>query len=654
MNVLFRMAGMATAILLAAIIGGCTWSDPDDERGLTINFNAPCYGWGTYSEPFVHWTPDSAWLVLDEIRLIRRVAADGSGVQTVKNPNPVDPDPSRRPNTVQVSQYGFYADVSPAASRIVYTSCEFPNTGHDERQAALDWRIVLNYELVTIGIDGTDARRLTDTAVLEHFPVWSPDGRRIAFLQSPEETNPYDWENTPWDLSVMNADGTDRRQLAAGLGLFPPVWSPDGSRLAYISEQEATPRALGRVEVVGVDTGKVAQLGVTTAVPAWSPDGTEVALAGEDDEGPVVLAAEAEGTGTRTLLAGEGGPEGALVTQLAWSPTGTGLVIVTDAIRIIRPGAADALQLIKPMGEANGAVVAWTRDGARIAVYDPCRHTYSNYNYKRAREYFESSCNDQVVTVRPDGTDLRFMTTVLGPDDPGYDSSGPRLTGIAQPHHRPRVDPGVCSGGFVVPQPEANPGLVGDCEALLRVQETLAGTRPLFWDGKTPIDQWAGVGLAFHEWSPTSLYFWGAPPRVRALNLEGLSFNGTLPAELGQLTALQSLVIRGWQSDRVWGHYLTGTIPPELGQLGNLLQLSLYGHHLVGHLPVEFGQLRSLATLQLNDNNLSGPIPPEWASIGSESPLLPSRPQIFLSNNQLTGGVPAELEDRAMVRMDQE
>ena len=58
------------------------------------------------------------------------------------------------------------------------------------------------------------------------------------------------------------------------------------------------------------------------------------------------------------------------------------------------------------------------------------------------------------------------------------------------------MDPGVCSDGYVVPHPEENPGLVRDCEVLLRVQATLAGSRPLFWDGSlNPLTQWAGVGL---------------------------------------------------------------------------------------------------------------------------------------------------------------
>ena len=594
---------------------------------------------------------DDAWLVVDEVDVIRRIAADGSGVQTLKNPNPYYSDPSIDPDATAIFFYGYYADVSPATSRIVYTSCEVPNTGHNERFAAIDQGMVLNYELFTVGIDGTDARRLTDTPALEHFPVWSPDGRRIAFLWSPEDPDVYaGWETAPWALYVMNADGTDRRWLTAGLGLFPPVWSPDGQRLAYISDQDASPHALGRVEVVEVDTGKVTQLVTTTAVPTWSPNGKELALAGEGDGGPAVFTVGPDGTGMRTVWASGEGEDGALVTQLAWSPTGTGLVFVTDAIHIIRPGAGDAIRLMKPMGGANGRVVAWSRDGSRIAIYDPC----DSGKYGRARKYFESGeCSTiPLLTLRPDRTDVRVITSVSRYDDHGFVRDGPRLTGVGQQDGRQQADPSVCSGGFVVPQPEANPGLVRDCEVLLRVQGSLAGTRPLFWDGNTPIDQWAGVGLELHEWSPQAWRLEGRPPRVRTLNLWGVAFNGTLAPELSELTELQSLVIPGW-----WGDdrgYLSGTIPPGLGRLSNLLNLDLSRNHLVGHLPMELGQLRSLAQLSLLDNNLSGPIPPEWATIGNESPLLPSRPTINLSENQFSGfsGPPEELLESARVEID--
>ena len=53
--------------------------------------------------------------------------------------------------------------------------------------------------------DGNGQRRLTRNTVGDRNPVWSPDGRRIAF-----ESN--------WQVNVMNADGSGQRQADAERG----------------------------------------------------------------------------------------------------------------------------------------------------------------------------------------------------------------------------------------------------------------------------------------------------------------------------------------------------------------------------------------------------------------------------------------------------
>ena len=81
-------------------------------------------------------------------------------------------------NPGEFFKYGIHADLSPDGSRIVYSSCEFPTEGtvtYSEREN-------YNYEIVVINLDGTGQRRLTENHVLDHYPVWSPDGSRIAFL----------------------------------------------------------------------------------------------------------------------------------------------------------------------------------------------------------------------------------------------------------------------------------------------------------------------------------------------------------------------------------------------------------------------------------------------------------------------------------------
>ena len=161
----------------------------------------------------------------------------------------------------------------------------------------------------------------------------------------------------------------------------------------------------------------------------------------------------------------------------------------------------------------------------------------------------------------------------------------------------------------------SNTGIAADCAALLAAKDTLRGTAPLNWSTGTAITEWDGVTLG------------GTPPRVTGLSLRML--RGTLPAKLGDLTALTSLKLE-------WGK-LRGSIPTELGKLTKLRTLSLYRNSLGGGIPADLGKLTELRTLSLSQNFLTGGIPTELGKLTHLEGL-------FLYQNKLTGNIPAELE----------
>lgn len=73
--------------------------------------------------------------------------------------------------------------------------------------------------------DPTIKDRLTDEAGDELFPIWSPDGRRVAF-----------WSNPGNSIWVIDAYGVTEPIQVSGAGSGPPFfWSPDGSRIYYSS-----------------------------------------------------------------------------------------------------------------------------------------------------------------------------------------------------------------------------------------------------------------------------------------------------------------------------------------------------------------------------------------------------------------------------------
>jgi Tol biopolymer transport system component len=83
-------------------------------------------------------------------------------------------------------------------------------------------------DIVTIDIDGSNPRDVTNDAAFDRYPRWSPDGKQIAFTS--DRTGVY-------EIHIVNADGTGLHRVTFGNreSTFP-LWSPDGTRIIYRSE----------------------------------------------------------------------------------------------------------------------------------------------------------------------------------------------------------------------------------------------------------------------------------------------------------------------------------------------------------------------------------------------------------------------------------
>ena len=175
-----------------------------------------------------------------------------------------------------------------------------------------------------------------------------------------------------------------------------------------------------------------------------------------------------------------------------------------------------------------------------------------------------------------------------------------------------------CSSGVAVTDPDNNPGLVSDCEALLASRDALAGSASLNWSADIPIEEWDGItiGESFG--------------RVTWVDLSFRGLTGTIPGELSRLSELDGLALVDNQ--------LSGKIPSELGDLQKLRTLYLHFNQFSGEIPRELSYLTNLATLWLNHNELSGEIPPELGELAGLHELL-------LQGNQLVGSIPVELGD---------
>ena len=153
--------------------------------------------------------------------------------------------------------------------------------------------------------------------------------------------------------------------------------------------------------------------------------------------------------------------------------------------------------------------------------------------------------------------------------------------------------------------------------ALFRSADGKSWSRSTNWGTDAPLDEWFGIELDDQG-------------RVESVNLPVNNLAGTLPPEIGRLTALKELHLEA--------NLLEGPLPPEIGNLESLQWLGLYGNELDGSLPPEVGKLADVQILDLAFNSFTGSIPVEITR-------LPRLWYLGLFSNELTGEIPPEIGD---------
>lgn len=149
---------------------------------------------------------------------------------------------------------------SPDGKRIAFVQGAIGPRGFDARH------------IYTINADGTDVMQLTHSAYNE-WPAWSPDGKKIIFARSD------DHDLTAIDQAIfeMDPDGSNARRLRTGFRDRWPTWSPDGSLIAFVGFNEGS--YVMNLFVMNADGSnvRIVKSGLNyDERPTWSPDGKRI------------------------------------------------------------------------------------------------------------------------------------------------------------------------------------------------------------------------------------------------------------------------------------------------------------------------------------------------------------------------------------------
>ena len=195
--------------------------------------------------------------------------------------------------------------------------------------------------------DGSSPTRLTDdksrtkklpdfSSVYDSHPVWSPDGKKIAFISN---------RDYHFLLYVMDADGsnsqlvTDRVDRVLEVG--SPAWSPDGRKIAFSAGNGIVigfNKPVGDIYVVNIDGSELTQLTRDSGMngsPNGSPDGKQIVFNSTRDSFPdaKIWVMNADGSNQRILTNPKNTTSsGFLGGQPAWSPEGTEILFIGNAV----------------------------------------------------------------------------------------------------------------------------------------------------------------------------------------------------------------------------------------------------------------------------------------------------------------------------------
>jgi len=257
--------------------------------------------------------------------------------------------------------------VTPTPALVVART--LPSLTYMGRDIDQSWRIYV------MNADGSNVTALSPEGLNDTAPTWSPDGRKLAFVSQRDGNR----EIYVMDATCDNPDGCSQDAVNVtrhAADDWTPAWSPDGSQLAFSSLRDGSweiyvlnTACLDAPETCKDTLQQITSDGNLNISPVWSPDGNRFAYNSKASGNWDIYTMTTDGTNIRQITTAPGND-----LSPAWSPDGSQIAYEANQegnveIYVIDANGTTVPQNITNYSTANDHGPTWSPDGKMLVFY---------------------------------------------------------------------------------------------------------------------------------------------------------------------------------------------------------------------------------------------------------------------------------------------